>query len=64
MKTDQLNKTEKRVLLNLHFLGHMGKSGNMNKDKRLSLLMGLMEKGFINPNCQLTQKAHNHLTNY
>ena len=54
--TRQINITEqeKRVLQNIHLTGTMGKCGNMTKDNRLSLLLGLMAKGLLRENMQLT----------
>jgi hypothetical protein len=54
--TKQINITEqeKRILQNIHLTGTMGKCGNMTKDKRLSILLGLMTKGLLRENMTLT----------
>ena len=58
MKTrDGLTETEKRVLISLHLRGGTGSMGSMNKKQRLSLLNGLISKGYMNSNCDLTEKG-------
>lgn len=58
MKADfRLTETEKRVLINLHLRGITGHMGSMNKKQRLSLLNGLVSKGYMNSNCALTEKG-------
>ena len=63
MKTE-LSKTEKSFLLKLHFTGCLGKTGSLNKKQRFEILTGLINKGFLNENCQPTNKAHNYFTTY
>jgi len=59
----KINETEKRVLLSLHLQGCMGKCGNMTRKKRFALLQGLITRGLLNEQLEVTQKAHELLRN-
>ncbi|MCP4373831.1 MAG: hypothetical protein GY797_37880 [Deltaproteobacteria bacterium] len=52
-----ITKAEKRVLTSFHLQGHMGKCGSLNKKQRLDLLKGLITKGLLNDNCQITRQG-------
>ncbi len=54
--TQQVNITaqEKRILQNIHLTGAMGKCGSITKNERLGILLGLMSKGLLKENMQLT----------
>jgi hypothetical protein len=51
----QLTATEKRILQNIHWLGHTGKCGSLNLKQRRALLHGLVEKGLLTPDMTLTK---------
>lgn len=51
----QISDTEKRVLQNLHLRGFMGKMGAMKQADRVKLLQGLVAKGLIDANCNVTK---------
>jgi len=47
----ELSETEKLVLKNIHLTGSVGKAcGSLPYGKRLSMLQGLIEKGYLNKN--------------
>ncbi len=52
-----ITKTEKRVLTSFHMQGHMGKCGSLNKKQRLGILKGLIKKGLLDDNCQITRQG-------
>jgi len=52
-----ISDTEKRVLKSLHLRGMMGKVGALTKKQRLALLKGLIKKGFLDKNGNVTQKG-------
>lgn len=58
---DKLNKTEIKILMQLHLQGFWGKSGRLTVKQRLEYLKNLEAKGYLDSNCRLTKKASNIL---
>lgn len=52
-----ITEIEKKVLQSLHLRGIMGKMGAMTKKKRADLLNGLIKKGLLDKNGNVTKKG-------
>lgn len=52
-----LSETEKRVLMSFLMQGTTGRMGSMTKKQRLDVLNGLVEKGYLDKNANVTSKA-------
>jgi hypothetical protein len=50
-----ISNSEKRVLQSLHLQGSMGKCGRLNLQQRRNLLQGLIEKGLLDNNGNVTK---------
>lgn len=51
---DQLTKAEIRALQSFHLRGYLGSCGSMKLANRRKLLYGLIEKGLLTKECNLT----------
>ena len=56
-----MNEQDRNILLQLHFNGYWGKSGNYTKGQRLEKLNSLIDRGYLDNNGNLTLKANQEL---
>jgi hypothetical protein len=59
----RLTQTEKNILIQLKLQGFWGKSGSLSKKQRLNYLISLSDRGYLDSNFSLTNKAENELKN-
>lgn len=52
-----LTKTEINILLQFKLQGFWGNSGSLTKKQRLNYLVSLINRGYLDKNCNLTKKA-------
>lgn len=56
-EAEKISKLEKNVVRQLHLQGYWGKSGSFSKKKRLEVLQGLINKGYLDKDGKPTKKG-------